>query len=574
MTVDVIADPAMPAARQRSLSGGVWLLFGLSVLAVLFFIVLPLGAIVWQSFQSEDGAFTFANYVSFAHSSRLLQATANTLLVAVASAVGSIVIATPLALGVTRTAMRGKRLVRLATIITFATPAFLVALAYILLAGPNAGFINLFLRSLLHLNINRGPLDILSVWGFILLSLPQTVAFAFMVMVPAFENMDLAMEEASRIAGIGPIETIFSITLPVMRASILAGALLAFSTGLAEFAVPYLLGVDVLTVSMRGAIYAADFGTAAAIAAISAVMSLVVLVLYRRSISGSLRYRTVVGRGVRVGQLDIGMWRHLFTGLGVAYSLLGAIVPSILLVLISFMGETGRGFSPDNFTFRNYAFILNTPLVQQGLVNSLILGVIAATIIALLGFVLAYIMTKTAVFGRGLIDYLSILPLGVAGVAFGVGTILANLDTPLVNLGLYGTIWILLIAYIGRYIPFGVRSAQVALLQLSTELEEASRVSGSGQWRTIWRITFPLVRPAIGYAWIFGFVQAFSEVSASSVLAGAQNPVSATALLNLYNSDYGLQRACAVGVLMFAITMLLVAIAQRLGGRGIGDYSA
>jgi iron(III) transport system permease protein len=129
-------------------------------------------------------------------------------------------------------------------------------------------------------------------------------------------------------------------------------------------------------------------------------------------------------------------------------------------------------------------------------------------------------------------------------------------------------------AYIGRYIPFGVRSAQVALLQLSAELEEASRVSGIGRLGTIWHVTLPLVRPAIAYAWIFGFVQAFTEVSASSVLAGAQNPVSATALLNVYDSNYGLQRACAVGVVMFVVTMVLVTFARRLGGRSINAYAA
>lgn len=182
---------------------------------------------------------------------------------------------------------------------------------------------------------------------------------------------------------------------------------------------------------------------------------------------------------------------------------------------------------------------------------------------------LAYIISRTTIPGRAWIDYLSILPLGIAGVAFGVGAIIINLETVLRSLALYGTVWILLLAYIGRYIPFGVRASQVALLQLSAELEEASRVAGQGQLATLWRITIPHVRPALVYAWIFGFVQAFAEVSVSSVLTVYQNPVTATALLSLYYSQQGLQRACAVGVVMFIITMGLVILAQRIGGRKI-----
>ena len=569
---DAAGTSAAADGDRRRAHFGAWLLFALAFAALAFFVALPLGSIAWQSLRDDSGAFTFANYEKFFASRRLLQATWNTLLVAVVSAVGSVLIATPLAFGVTRTRMRFKGLVYLSVIITFATPAFLVTLAYILLAGPNAGFINVLIRDLLSLDINRGPLNILSIWGFILLSLPQTVAFAFLILAPAFQNMDTSMEEASRILGVGPLRTIWKITLPVMRAGILAGGLLAFSMGLAEFAVPYILGIDVLTVSMRGSIFAADFSAAATSAAISASMTLIVLVLYRRSIRESLQYRTIAGRGVRVG-CRYRLGPSPFTALGL-HPILGAVLPSILLFLISFMAETSRGFWPANFTLEHYAFIFSTRIVRDGLWNSLLLGVFAATIIAVLGFLLAYVMTKTAIVGRALVDYLSILPLGIAGVAFGVGTIIFNLETPLRSLGLYGTVWILLIAYVGRYIPFGVRASQVALLQLSNELEEAARVSGSSQFTTIWRITLPLIRPAIAYSWIFGFVQAFTEVGASSVLSGAQNPVSATALLNLYDSNYGLQRACAVGVVMFVVTMLLVAIARRIGSRSLGEYGA
>src|SRR5690606_3680393 len=151
------------------------------------------------------------------------------------------------------------------------------------------------------------------------------------------------------------------------------------------------------------------------------------------------------------------------------------------------------------------------------------------------------------------IDYLAILPLGLAGTAFAVGIIIVNLQTPARAMGLYASIWILLVAYIGRYIPFGVRTLQVALLQVSDELEEASRVGGARQLETLWLVTLPLVKAGITYAWILGFVHAFTEVSASMILSGAHNQVTATAVLQLWSGEAGLQRACALGVLMFVL---------------------
>ena len=136
------------------------------------------------------------------------------------------------------------------------------------------------------------------------------------------------------------------------------------------------------------------------------------------------------------------------------------------------------------------------------MINSLILGVTVATAIAALGFLLAYVITKTRLRARAIVDYLSILPLGIAGTAFAVGVIVVNIETPARWMGLYATIWILFVAYIGRYIPFGVRASQVALLQVSSELEEASRVSGASQAATLWHITLPLVKAGVVYAWI------------------------------------------------------------------------
>jgi iron(III) transport system permease protein len=236
---------------------------------------------------------------------------------------------------------------------------------------------------------------------------------------------------------------------------------------------------------------------------------------------------------------------------------------------MSFTRTPSRGFVPDNFTLANYHTVLVESAVRSALFNSLVLGLASATIIGVLGFVIAYIVTRTRIPGRSFLDLLSILPLGVAGTAFAVGVIVLYLDTPVAALGLYGTLWILLIAYIGRYIPYGVRTAQVSLLQVSRELEEAARVAGGSQLRTLWDITLPLVRSGVLYAWILGFLQAFPEVSASAMLRGPNMDVASTALLAVYGQQYGLPTACALAVVIFVVVMALLWLAQQVGGRSI-----
>jgi iron(III) transport system permease protein len=232
---------------------GSTVLFAVSIALLLYFVAFPILGMIWESLRTPEG-YSLDNYIGFFSSGAMLHAAFNTVLVALFTGVGSVLLATPLAFGVARTQMRCKQLLRLAVIISFASPPFLMTLAYIFIAGPNVGYANILIREIFGLTIDRGPLDIFSLPGFIVLALPNTVAFVFIIMLPAFANMDAAMEEASRIVGAGKFRTIWHITLPTMRAAMLAGGLLAFSTALAMFATPQMLGIEVLTVAMRRSI--------------------------------------------------------------------------------------------------------------------------------------------------------------------------------------------------------------------------------------------------------------------------------------------------------------------------------
>jgi len=546
------------------------LLFMLAAGLLVYLVALPIGAILWQSVRADDGSLTLQNYADFFRNSRFLRSSLNTILISLATAVGSVLIAVPLAFGVARTNMRGKRAVKLAVIMSIASPGFLIALAYIAIGGPNAGYLNVLIRFIFDLDIARGPFNIFSLYGFVFLALPGAVAIVFITILPAFGNMDPALEEASRIAGAGPAETVWRISFPMMRAGILAGGLLAFSIALAEFATPFLLGIDVLTVAIRTSLLISfEFGEAATLACVSAALSMLVLYLYRRSIRFDRQFQTIGGRGYRPAQLQLGFSRHLLTALAWTFAILGAFLPYSLIVLMSFMRTPSRGLVAGNFTLDIYRSIFADESVKNALLNSFILGVTSAAVIAVVGFLLAYIVTRTRIPCRGLLDYLCILPLGIAGTAFAVGVIILNLETPFSAMGIYGSLWILLAAYVGRYIPFGMRTAQISLLQVSRELEEASRVAGGSELRTLWSVTLPLVRPGIAYAWVLGFLQGFTEVSASAMLRGANMEVASTAIFDVYGRQYGLSLSCAVAVIIFIVAMILVLLAQRAGGRSI-----
>jgi iron(III) transport system permease protein len=213
MTHAELAYPAVtsaPALRRRL--RGSTILFAVSIVLLLYFVAFPILGMIWESLRTPEG-YSFGNYIGFFTSGAMLHAAFNTVLVALFTGVGSVLLATSLAFGVARTQMRCKQLLRLAVIISFASPPFLMTLAYIFIAGPNVGYANILIREIFGLATDRGPLDIFSLPGFIVLALPNTVAFVFIIMLPAFANMDAAMEEASRIAGAGKFRTVWHITL-------------------------------------------------------------------------------------------------------------------------------------------------------------------------------------------------------------------------------------------------------------------------------------------------------------------------------------------------------------------------
>ena len=556
-----------PESGYLDLAKIVW---GLAAALLVYLIVVPFGYMAYECLTDAGGRGTLANIPKYFRMPFVLEATVNTFLLSGAVTILSVLLGVPLAFGVSRTDMWGKGLVRSTVLISIITPPFLRAVAYVILAGPNVGYLNQLLRFLFGLTTESGPLDIFSAWGFVVLSITGGVAFVFLQTAAAFENMDPSLEEGARLAGATPRQTALRITLPMAKHAMLSGALLAFSVSLAMYGIPHILNVNVLTIAIRKSLLMPlDFKAASTLSMIVLVASLITLYLYRLSVRSAKKFQTITGRGFRPSVMRLGRWRHCFTALGLLYGVFAFVLPYGMLVLVSFMRRMGYGLEAGNFTLRNYLYMWTEPLPRTAIINSFVLATASSTIVVLLGIVIGYLIARTQVRGRAALDYLSVLPLGIAGTALAAGLIIVYLNRPLSVFGVYATLWILLIAYVTRFIPFGVRYCQTAFMQVSQDLEEAARLGGANWFQMVGHILLPLIKRGALYAWIVAFLSAFPEISASILLRNIGTDVVATAILDMWDGTGGLPAASALSVLVFLVLTVLVLLAQRVTGRSM-----
>lgn len=550
-----------------------FVLFILVCAVIAALVLVPIGFMVVESVTTDGGAFTLDNFIKYFKRNSVVEALLNTMLVALGiGSLGSLLGVT-LAFGVSRTNMRFKTLVKSTIIVAIMTPPFLITLAYIILAGPNVGYVNLFLRWLFRLSNTYGPVDIYSVWSLVILGLPQGIATIFMMVFPALENMDPYLEEAGRMSGASSRRTALQITIPLVKPAVLSGLILSFGQSLALYGVPRMLNINVLTTKIRESITVMDFKMGAVLSVTVTVLSLLAVYLYRRTVRSSKKYSTISAKGFKPSVMKLGRSRHLFSALGLIYAMFGFLIPYIMLLIASFMKTVGNGFTLSNFTFSNYTSLIHSDVAITAFKNSVFLGVMTATCVVFLGLIAAFVIVRMKARGSAVLEYLCNMPSGISGTALAMGLIFMYLSFPLNQLKLYGTIGLLLVAYVTRMLPSGARYCQSALIQINTELEEASRISGASWGRTTMKITIPLAKTGLIYAWILTFVMAFPELSSSVMLRNAGTDVVATAILDLWDGAGGLPQAAAFGTVVFMIVTLLVLLAQKLSGQSLLDRS-
>src|SRR5436309_7834565 len=505
-----------------------------SVLALAVLVVLPLTFLVWGSVNT-DGHLTLAHFRDAVTSRLHVQALRNSLVLGAATAVLSVTVGLPLAWAVSRTDVPAKRFIHLTAVVSYLTPPFLTAIAFVNLFSPRAGLVSRSFRDVL--GMPALTFDVFSMAGLILVTVPHTFPFVYLVAASALESVDASMEESAQILGASRWRTVAAVTGPLVAPAILSGALVAFVNAIALFGSQAIVGLPGRVFTLPTRIYALfdyppQYGLASALSLIFVALTVAALYLQRRYLARR-SYVTLGGKGNRPRLVELGSARWVVLAVCVAVFVVAVAAPYLTLLAVSVSRSWGLGFW-QNLTLQHYRFVLlEYDVTRRAIVNSLILASGTATLAVLIGSLVGWLDLRTALRGRKLLDYASLVPLGLPGIVVAVALIQFWLRVPL---PIYGTLLIVLLAYTGRFIPLGVRSANAAFRQIDPSLEETARVTGASWLRTFRSVTLPLARPGLFAGWLLVFVPALQELSASVLLFSSGSITLAVAVYNLYET--------------------------------------
>ena len=548
-------------------------------LFVLYLAGIPLLMLLYGSIRSapigEPGAhFTFANYVKAYADKEFYLLLLNSVYYALGTCTLTFLIGTFLAWVSERTNTPFKKLFMVMSLIPFIIPGILSTISWILLLSPKIGLINIVVKEILRLE--NAPFNIYSMWGMIFAESIHLYPLVFLLMSAAFRNMDTSLEEAAMTAGSSTLQTFRTVTLPLMRPAMVSVLLINFIRGIEAFEVPALIGVpakiSVFTTKIFLAIhqFPSDFGLAGAYAVTLLVISTIGVLIYGKITRKEERYATVTGKGYRPRVVDLGNWKWLTLGISFVIFLLAVILPIFVLLWSSFIPYYGvpSWELAAKMTWGNYQYILNYPLAATAFKNSFYLSVGTATLVMLLTSVIAWITVKTKLRGRAFLDSMAFIPIAMPGIVLGVSLIWVYLTLPI---PIYGTIWVLLLAYMTKYIPYGIRAASASMIQINKELEEASFTAGGTWFQTFWKIILPLLMPGFTAGWIYISIIALRELSTSILLYSYNSTVLSIMAFDLWEGGQ-YTYVCALGVLMVLLLVAMATIARKLGARiGIAE---
>jgi len=541
---------------------------------ILYLAGVPLVMLLYGSIRSapigEPGAtFTIQNYVKAYFDKEFYLLFLNSIYYALGTCGLTFLLGTFLAWVSERTNTPFKKLFVVMSLIPFIIPGILSTISWILLLSPKIGLINIVVKELFGLE--SAPFNIYSMWGMIWAESIHLYPLVFLLMSAAFRNMDTSLEEAALTAGSSTLQTFCRVTLPLMRPAMFSVLLINFIRGIEAFEVPALIGVpakiSVFTTKIFLAIhqFPSDFGLAGAYAVTLLAISTVGVLVYGRITRREERYATVTGKGYRPRVIDLGGWKYVTLGISFVIFFLAVIMPVFVLLWSSFIpyyGVPSRELM-QKLTFANYHYILNYPLALTAFKNSFYLSVGSATLVMLLTSVIAWITVKTKLPGRSLLDTMTFIPIAMPGIVLGVSLIWVYLTLPI---PIYGTLWVLLLAYMTKYIPYGIRAASASMIQINKELEEASLTAGGTWFQTFRKIILPLLMPGFTAGWIYISIIALRELSTSILLYSYNSTVLSIMAFDLWEGGQ-YTYVCALGVMMVMLLVAMAAVARKLGAK-------
>ncbi|HEX9741247.1 MAG TPA: iron ABC transporter permease [Nitrospiraceae bacterium] len=557
------------------------------MVALLWLIIFPIGQMVVHSFRSGHpavpGPFTLDNYITAYSNPLTYRMMWNTFVFATLGTIITLGLAVLFAWLIERTDMPLRNLAWTLLLIPLAMPGLLFSMAWVLLLSPDNGLVNLALRAPLSqwvgIEVERGPFNIYSMSGMIFLDGLRGVSTVFLIIVGAFRMMDPALEEAARTAGASNRETLRKVTLPVLLPAILAGFLYSFMSSMESFEAPLVVGLPAGIYVYSTMIYFStrlvpSYGLGAAFSVSYFLIAMLLVWMYQRVvIQRSERFATVTGKGYRPHVIPLGKWRYFALGLFVLYFLFAVILPLSILVWASLIPNyrTFNWEQVGQITLTHYQMLAQEPGILQAVWNTVVVTFATATGAVILSFFISWIVVRTKMHGRFLLDGLAFLSHAVPGIIVALAFILLYLQPPFRSLGLYGTVWIIILALITQYIAFATRTMNASIAQIHQELEEAGRISGAHRVLVLLRITLPLVFPAVAAAWIWVAAHAVRSFSVPLMLASRDNWTISVVLWNYWDEVQDLPMASALGVLLILAITVLTFLSRRLIVRAYGQ---
>ena len=551
-----------------------WVLVVVCILTA-YLVLPPLYSVIQTSLfttklTGELDEFTFSYYQGMFRELQVLGPFLNTVYFSVGSALLATLLGGMVAWIVTRTDSPLRGLGYFTAFASFGTPFILYTIGWILILGK-AGPVNSWLRVFLD---QSGPVvNVYSMWGMVFVEALLWSPFVFLLLAASFRSMDPSLEEASAVCGARVWQTLRRISLRLMLPAFFSVLLLIFIRAFESFEIPALVGlpgdIRVLTTSilLDAQRMPPTYGRAGAFSVLLMLVVACTLYFYFRLTREAARFHTITGKGYRPALVQLGAWRYLTAAGLLLYSFVLLVLPFLIVLWASllpfYIQPSLEAIS--KFTLKNYVTAIHFPKITDSIKNSVLLGLGSASAVMVLTTLASWILVRTRLRGRWLLDLLTTLPLLFPGIVMGLAIMRFYL---LVPIPIYGTLWILLVAFVTRYIPYGIRYTHSGLLQLHRELEEAAFASGASWLNAMRRITMPLLTPSFLGGWVFIFLLSAKELSMSILLVSPQTPVVSVAIYELWeNGQVG--ELAAFGVIWTTI-LVSVAVAYYLFARRYG----
>ncbi len=542
-------------SKNRLSKNGLLLMGGLTLLVVVL-VGYPLISLLTYSLgiKGQSLELTDMYYLRAFQDMNTLVALKNTFYVSTGVTIFALLLGGGLAWLLMRTDLPFKRAFNLLIFITFTIPSYILAVAWIELLGRN-GFINRILCN--EWQLISQPLNIYSLEGIIFILVLHSFPMVFMALAGTLKLNDRTLEMAARLAGARCLQTLLSITLPLILPAILSVSLMIFQQTMANFGVPAIIGLPnghyVMTTRIYSSLSQMDLSMVTALSIILLLCSGGVFYLYHLSLRRK-RYIHLSSTSQAAELIPLGRGK-IPAVIGIAFLfLVTTILPLGTLLVSSFLKSWGLALHLENLTLHNYAAIFwENTIALRAIGNSMGFGILAASVTVVLGTAVAYISTKTVTRGRKVLELLATCPLAVPGTVMAVAATLAWINEPL---KLYGTPWIIIITYFAACLPFGVRNINGLLQGMDPILDDAARVAGASGLKTFRDITLPAIIPGMRIGWITSFLMVLREIPISIMLYSVGSETIGVLFYRMRSDTGGLETVSAIAVIVIVLTIL------------------